>query len=160
MSDWAMFPLKVTKQAIAYMEKYPDRKFLCQTKDPLCFDFIEFPPNAILGVTIETNRRDLIHRISFAPQPEARYRVFRALKHPHKIVIIEPILKFDLYILAQWVKEINPIRVYIGHDSKRCRLEEPSMQEVLRLKEELEGYSLKVIDKGIRKAWWKSKEAR
>ena len=153
-SDWTFIPQDVGDKAIEYMKKYHDRKFLCQTKDPACFGFYKFPGNAILGITLETNIAEVAKAVSDAPSPEFRYMAFKSLAHANKIVTVEPVLNFNLVILTQWIRDIKPMRVYVGFDNHGCHLDEPSESETLMLIQELRRVGLDVREKGMRKAWW------
>jgi len=154
-SDWAFIPKEVGDEAIAYMEHYSDRRFLCQTKDSSCFYRWSFPENAILAITLETNRAELTRAISKAPIPEFRVLQFKDYPHASKIVTIEPILDFDEETLVGWMKVIKPKPViYVGYDNHGCRLEEPSKTKTGALIERLEEEGFEVRCKTIRKAWW------
>ena len=107
-----------------------DRTFLIQSKNPATFRRVKWPRNVILGVTIETNRDDLAMKVSRAPPPSKRFRDFLAVEHEPKMVTHEPIMKFDLEALLEWDVELNPALVWIGYDSKRCGLPEPTPKEV------------------------------
>jgi len=119
--------------------EYPNRTFLFQSKNPECFLQYKFPPNVILGTTIETNRPYTIY--SKAPPPEKRFRDFCLLDSPRKIVTIEPILMFDLNILATWMKIIATERIYIGYDTKNCNLIEPYTFQVKELCDQLKDFT-------------------
>ena len=153
-SDWAFIPQDIGDKAIEYMKKYPDRKFLCQTKNPSCFYFYNFPENALLAITLETNKAEVAKAVSDAPLPKFRYLAFKSHAHANKIVTVEPILRFDLVILSEWIREIKPMRVYVGYDNHGCHLDEPSEFETIMLIKELRRYGLDVREKSIRKAWW------
>ena len=145
---------------IDYANKYSDRRFLIQTKDPEFLDNYKFPENVILGITLETDRRvyftpslfKTYERISKAPIPMFRNADFRQIKHPHKYVTIEPILQFR-HSLVHWIYRINPEVVYVGYDNHDCRLPEPRLQDTERLISELEKFTT-VRRKTIRKAWY------
>ncbi|MCD6443814.1 hypothetical protein CW710_02285 [Candidatus Bathyarchaeota archaeon] len=53
-----------------------------------------FPRNSLLGATIETNRDS--SNISKALSPVERFEAMLELNHPHKFIVVEPILDFDL----------------------------------------------------------------
>jgi hypothetical protein len=74
------------------IRQLPDRTFLIQSKNPSIFNDYRFPGNVLLGTTIETNRDDLYEGISSAPLPSQRYQTMLKLKHPRKIVTVEPVL--------------------------------------------------------------------
>lgn len=120
---------------LRHCRRYPLNRYLFQDKNPARFlEFLEFmPPNHILGTTIETNR---VYGLSKAPAPEARMTAMLALPMP-KMVSIEPIMDFDLDILAGWIREIKPVFVSIGADSKGHNLPEPPSWKIEALIEEL-----------------------
>jgi len=148
---------------IEYVEKWNDRTFLIQSKNPLCFAPYSFPENVILGTTIETN---WVHfsfskyrnywNISKAPLPVYRCQAMIMLKHPRKAVTVEPILDFDLHVLLTWIVKIWPEFVYVGYDNHKCYLPEPPLQKTLHLIEELEKEGIEVRTKNIRKAWYET----
>ncbi|MEM2130263.1 MAG: DUF5131 family protein [Candidatus Bathyarchaeia archaeon] len=140
-------------QVLRVIQEKPDRLFMLQTKNPIVFQKFKFPPNVALTITLETNRDKDYRRISKAPLPSKRVRDFAAVKHERKFVTIEPILDFDVKEMVAALKQIQPERVYLGYDSKGCRLPEPSLGKVLKLEAQLKKFT-KVKRKLIRKAWW------
>lgn len=121
-------------------KKY-NNKYLFQTKNPKRFwGFApKFPKNSILGTTIETNRQELIKDISKAPTVQDRQHF---IGHPLPTMIsIEPILDFDLDIMVNWMKDIEPKFISIGADSKGHKLQEPSNQKIEALIKELRKFT-------------------
>ena len=117
---------------------WPDRTFLLQSKNPSCFSDrqLRLPDNVILGTTIETNRDKGYDKISKAPPPSQRFAEFLEVKHPRKMLTIEPIMDFDLDVMAHWIRQVNPETVWIGYDSKKTGLPEPPLsktQEIVRI---------------------------
>lgn len=159
-SDWAFIPQDAGEYAIEYIRRYSDRYFLCQTKDPSCFSRWDFPKNAILAITLETNRDT--SNISEAPIPRKRWLAFKDYQHRLKIITIEPILDFDFEPFVAWLKEIKPQpKIYLGYDNHNCHLDEPSGIKTEKLIRILEANEFKVIRKGKRwKAWWELKEVK
>jgi len=131
---------------IERIKELPNRTFFFQTKDPSCFYKYSFPDNVILGITLESNRDYLVTK---APFPWQRYNDFSKLDFKRKIVTIEPIMQFDLEIFVEWIKNIDPIRVYMGYDTKISNLTEPKLSEFLELWSELNRFT-KVKSKLIR----------
>lgn len=125
------------------VREYSERTFLFQTKDPFCLTKYDFPSNVLLGITLETNRDEGYEKISKAPKPSERFIDFLNIEWERKIITIEPILDFDLEILSEWIKRINPERVYIGYNTKRssCSLPEPSLEKTEKLIKELEKFT-------------------
>jgi hypothetical protein len=142
------------KRIVDRMRSEPDKTFLIQSKNPRTFDRVQFPDNVILGIMLETNRDDLCEGISKAPKPSQRYRDFLEVKHPVKMVTIEPVMDFDLDVMVAWMENVNPCMVWLGYDSRKSRLPEPELEKVKRLYWELGMHGFTVVLKKIRKAWW------
>ena len=133
------------------IETNPDKTFFFQTKDPQWFDKWQFPENTLIGITLESD----IHypEITKAPTPWKRAIAFYFVEHPRKVITIEPILKFQEKKLLSWIRDIRPERVYIGFDSKKNNLPEPTLKEVEKLIFEMEKLEIKIKRKLIRKGW-------
>lgn len=123
-------------QVLNYISKFPEQTFLLQTKNPERFFEFGIPQNCILGTTIESNRD---YHLTKAPNPKERYYVFFMLNNDRDIegnksyrlmVSIEPIMDFDLDVLAQWIQEIDPEFVSVGADSGKNKLHEPSVEKL------------------------------
>jgi hypothetical protein len=112
-----------------------DRKtFLIQSKDPKTFARVIWPTNVILGTTIETNRDDIYAGMApNAPLPSQRYRDFLKIKHPQKMVTIEPVMDFDLDTMIDWMGKLKPCLIWLGYDSKKNHLPEPELAKVKEL---------------------------
>jgi hypothetical protein len=48
-------------------------------------------------------------------------------------ITIEPILMFDIDKMTEWMRAVDPEIIYIGADSKRHNLPEPTEREVVDL---------------------------
>jgi hypothetical protein len=152
MGDVAFCKSEWMQQILARIRQLSDRTFLIQSKNPSVFGNYRFPTNVLLGTTIETNRDDLYEGISNAPLPSQRCKVMLKLRD-RKIVTIEPVLDFDVEIMAEWVRKIKPETCYVGYDSKRNYLPEPELAKVEALMQKLKE-TTSVRAKTIRKAWW------
>jgi len=154
MGDFAFAPKNVKKQIIDTIASNPETTFYLQSKNPmLAFydnDTIIYPDNLVLGTTIETNK---VTFVSKAPYPIFRKDGMLAIEHWRMYVTIEPIMGFDRIPLVALIEEIEPEFVYIGYDNHNNRLTEPSMEDTLKLIEQLEKIT-EVRQKSIRKAWW------
>jgi len=113
--------------------------FFFQSKEPKVFCDYNFPENVILGITLESNR--WYEEISDAPSPLERMNVFYTLKYPRKFITIEPILDFDFSIFLGWLRELNPERIYIGYDTKKNSLPEPTLYKTENLIHELKRFT-------------------
>jgi DNA repair photolyase len=130
----------------------PDKTFLLQSKNPATFSRVECARNLILGTTIETNRDDLGRAMSNAPAPSERFAALRQINHARKMVTVEPIMEFDLDVMVDWISQIQPEMVWIGYDSKKNNLPEPSHEKVEALGNELKQAGITVIYKTMREA--------
>jgi DNA repair photolyase len=145
------------KRVLDHTRKFPETDFLFMTKNPR--RYIELlgyiPENAILGATIETNDDEIVKtdKISNAPSPSQRYKAMKTLNWPRKMVSIEPILDFDLNTFSRWIKDINPLIVFVGYDNYCHKLREPTLTQTNRLLSKLSENSL-VVKKTIRSAWY------
>ena len=128
---------------------YPGNKYVFQTKNPARYSHFDFPPNSLLGTTIESNQ--VFEGISKAPPPYERYLAMKTLGarglNLRKFVTIEPILKFNPDILAKWLDEIRPEFINIGADSKGHGLPEPSEDAVRALLARLQVLKIEVRNK-------------
>lgn len=142
------------------LAKREEQLFLWQSKDPGAFRDIEFPPNVIFGTTIETNR-DTTLRFSKAPRTADRYIDLFSHGHTRKSVTIEPIMDFDEDDLLHWIKNIAPEIVWVGFDSRNCKLPEPCLSKTHRFLKAMRDQELNVIEKVIRPRWdWKEWQER
>jgi len=148
-------------RVIEHISKFPDTFFLFLTKNPARYrDFLsEFPSNAILGATIETDDDDLYlrHRISFAPLPSKRIEAMRELDWDLKFISIEPILDFTNGFVDE-LREIGPFMVYVGYDNYGNKLPEPPLKKTEELIAGLREFTL-VVKKSIRPAWHEGLES-
>ncbi|KKM67080.1 hypothetical protein LCGC14_1474660 [marine sediment metagenome] len=134
------------------IKEYPDRTFFFQTKDPEWFSQWVFPSNTILGITLETDRNTKLLEFSKAPSPLTRFYDFKDIKHHRKFITIEPILKFNLGVFLRMIQGLKPERIYIGYDSKKNNLPEPSLKKVRHLISIMKDFT-KVKEKLMREAW-------
>jgi len=132
--------------------------FLFLTKNPWrYFDFLEeFPPNALFGATIETDRSELIQQLSKAPSPLDRFYAMNSLRafDRRTFIVVEPILDFHPGSLLSWLEVISPEFVVIGYDNHRHKLPEPPLKKTQELIESLGRAGLEVLKKTLRPAWW------
>jgi hypothetical protein len=142
-----IYPDKIISQILAHCNKFPETTFLYHTKYPHRYlKFMdEFPPKSILGVTIETNR---LYYVSNAPNTSERKNTMKEITQFPKTVTIEPIMAFDLEIFIEWLKEINPVYISIGADSRelkegdgQVRILEPEGEDVGALVHESEKFT-------------------
>lgn len=94
------------------------------------------------GITLETNRDT--RSWSHAPIPEERARSFAKFISEGQycsFVSIEPIMDFDQSELLDMIEHIKPEKVYIGADSKKCNLPEPSIEKIAELDKSLRAFT-------------------
>lgn len=151
-SDIAFCPTDYLEKILARIKQEPDKTFLIQSKDPKTFNRVKFPSNVILGTTIETNMDDLYEGAAKAPLPSQRFEDFVKVRHPLKMVTIEPVFEFNLDTMLEWMKVINPCMIWLGYDSKKNNLPEPELRKVKEFHWELSKAGFVVILKTIREA--------
>ncbi len=143
-------PNLFVKRIIEHCLEWPDNTYVFQTKNPARFyDYPElFPENhlmrCILGTTIETNRN--ISDISQAPHPYERAIAMAGLGG-RRFITIEPVLDFDVDILANWIRIINPEFLNLGADSKNHHLPEPTVEKIIALVDKLKTYGIELREK-------------
>jgi len=140
-------PHEFIVRILEHCKKWLENIYVYQTKNPARYlDYLDvIPANSILGTTIETNRD--IQEISVAPSPYERYVAMKDLNNFRKFVTIEPVLDFDVDILAKWIIDVNPEFLNIGADSKGHNLTEPSYSKIFALIAELKKNNIEVREK-------------
>jgi protein gp37 len=139
-------PCDFINRILKHCGEYPENTYIFQTKNPNRFkNFLSLlPENFILGTTMETNRN--ISDISSAPPTVDRYNAIKTIDC-NKFITIEPILKFDVDVLVEWISNIKPNFVNIGADSKGSALQEPAPQEIKGLISELARLNIEIKEK-------------
>jgi DNA repair photolyase len=115
-----------------------DNEYVFQTKNPQnLWHYLDWmPAKRMIGTTIETNRADILEKISKAPHPMERANGLGQIDGK-KFLTIEPIIDFDVWELTELIKVAKPDFVNIGADSKRHNLPEPSGEKIMALVESL-----------------------
>lgn len=134
-------PACMIQQVLDYIEVSP-ATFLLLTKNPKRYFDFRIPLNCVCGATIETDLGDLGDRFLF----------MRELKHPRKMVSVEPILRFSPLFLHRLIA-IGPEFVAVGYDNYDNKLDEPSRLLTEMLISNLEAWKIKVYRKTIREKW-------
>ena len=140
-------------EAVAQHKSKKEKTFYFQSKRPAYFEqFLSlFPQNVILLTTLETNRDAGYEAVSKAPPPSERYRQFKKLEYPRKVVTIEPVMDFDEDVFPQWIVDLKPEYVWLGLNSKdKPKLPEPSPQKLRKLVEVLVGAGITIRPKELR----------
>ena len=128
------------KRVLLHCRKF-NNNYLFQSKNPRRFqEFMDyFPPEIILGTTIESNR---FYGYSKAPPPYDRKECMAKL-NTNKMVSLEPIMDFDLESIVDMIKEIQPEYVSIGANTNdKVKLPEPSWDKVQELIKELKKFTI------------------
>ena len=132
------------RRVLEYLQQHDNGKhlFFFLTKNPARYkDYIsQLPRYSFLGATIETNKDQLYveARISNAPLPSQRYKALRDANWHWKNVTIEPIIDFDPLIMIDWIKQINPVLVFIDYNTLNQDLPEPPPEKTKQLIQILE----------------------
>lgn len=165
-SDISFCPPAFTRKIIDAIKQHKpqmEKTYYFQSKRPEYFEqFLPlFPENVILLTTLETNRNAGYKAISKAPPPSVRYQQFKKLKHPRKVVTVEPVLDFDEDVFPQWIADLEPEYVWLGFNSRpeSVQLPEPSTKKLKKLVKvlvnagiEIRGKELWDVDIGIPKS--------
>jgi DNA repair photolyase len=143
-------PSSFIKRIIEHCLEWPDNTYVFQTKNPSRYFDVgllqNFPQEKIiLGTTIETNRN---YPVIFnqAPPPYERAIAMAGLG-TRKFVTIEPVLDFDVDILANWIRIISPEFLNLGADSKNHNLPEPTVEKIMALVDKLKTYGIELREK-------------
>lgn len=139
---------------LEHTRNFYKNKYLFQSKNPARFkQFIPlFPPDTVLGTTIETNRNDMLSKISKAPLVLTRAVIMSHLPVQFKrMVTIEPIMDFDVSELVDLIGKIKPAWVNIGADSKGHNLPEPSKEKIEQLIYELDTFTAVKIKSNLKR---------
>ena len=120
-------------------------EYYFQTKNPMrLLDFsVLFPKQSIFGTTIETNRQELLDKISKAPPVKDRI-IGIMQKDGKKFLTIEPIMDLDVDEFVEIIFTINPDFVNIGADSKGHHLMEPNAEKIEALIKGIEAEGIEV----------------
>lgn len=148
-------PAEWILKVLKHVKSFPDATFFFLTKNPSrYFEFLnEIPDNVELGATIETNEDRGYSVFSKAPSPGTRLKAMAELKWSNKVIVVEPILDFNLNGFVEALKQVRPSKVYIGYDNYSHRLPEPPLRKVKSLVDRLKTFTV-VHAKALRQAWY------
>jgi len=126
-------PESAIRDVLAWCREFPN-SYVFQSKNPERFRYFLdlMPERSTLGTTIETNRQDVLDRLSKAPPVFWRAAGLARVRSP-KFLTVEPIMDFDTGPLVDLIAAAAPGFVNIGADSKRHGLPEPSRSKVMHL---------------------------
>ena len=141
-------PQEFINRIVMHCMKFPGNTYVFQTKNPTRYSTMDtlFPEKSILGTTIETNRD--MSKISKAPPAWERALAMKQLdKSIRKFITIEPVMAFDVDVLAGWIADIRPEFLNLGADSKGNNLPEPSVYKIYAFIEKLHEYGIELREK-------------
>lgn len=143
-------PDEVIREILAHCNKYPKNTYLFLTKNPDRYRWFKdlFPPNTILGVTIETDLYRITDDVSDAPRPICRLLSISEMKTAgFRIMIsVEPIMLFT-ETLSRWITGLSPEFIAVGADSGGNDLKEPSADIIEELIRQVEKKGIHVFRK-------------
>jgi len=124
----------------------PKDQWFYETKNPRRYlEFLKFfPENTMLSTTIETNRVYNTKIRGRTPTPDQRLDSMLDVKEHADFplhIAVEPILDFDLPVMVEWMRLIEPVKVAIGYDSLGNHLPSPPVEKTEKLIKELEGFT-------------------
>lgn len=137
-------PSEFIERILDHCRQYPKNTYVFQTKNPLRYMEFAFDFEAIFGTTIETNR--VVNGLSKAPTPFQRCYAMKMISRK-KFVTIEPVLEFDVDILAQMIADIKPEFLNLGADSKNHGLPEPTVEKIMQLVAKLKENGIELREK-------------
>jgi len=129
------------KQILGVCNANADTQFIFQTKRVEgYFNYLDIiPDGSWLGTTIETDDVVMYNelKISKAPNTPNRIHNLVRLKEKHRkqyrfFVTIEPIMQFSPRLLF-WMNELEPDLIFIGANTSKVKLNEPSDTSVINL---------------------------
>jgi protein gp37 len=122
-------------------------QYILLTKNPQRYLEFKIPDNCIVGATIEC---DMAFKVNGeAPTPYSRLDAMKHLKHPRKMVSIEPIMNYTETFLYKLLA-IKPEFVAVGYDNYNNNLPEPHLAKTMGLIMCLEQEGIKVYRKTLR----------
>lgn len=150
-TDFCFKIIEAIKEHNPRMEK----EFYWQSKKPDTFDRFKdkLPDNCILLTTLETNRDKEYRDISKAPLPSERFKQFKELDYPRKVVTVEPVMDFDLNEFSSWLGSLDLEYLWFGFDSHPQKVEypEPTEEKAQRMVSILKNrYGTEVRGKSLR----------
>ena len=156
---WAEeIPVEWIHDTLFHFRKYKENCYLFQSKNPeRIYHLREFlPPDAVVGTTIETNRS--YPEMGRAPDVMDRARaMFQLSVLKYKTIItIEPIMDFDVFMLAGMIVGAEPSWVNIGaNTNNKVKLPEPSPGKVKDLILEFKGFTEVKVKPNLRRLKWR-----
>ena len=119
---------------IVYWVRYNSYKtFLIHSNNPFLLNRLSFPKNVILGTSLETHNSVMGESTAEVPTPYQRYKDFLEVKHPIKMVTIEPTKDIVTDTIIAWIENINPCMIWLGYDSIEDNISKSEIEKVKAL---------------------------
>jgi len=128
-------PYLFINKIFAHCLKYSENTYMIQTKNVRNLSewyhntYLKLSNNFIFGTTIENNYFD---KYTGGNIQYHRAQYLSEIDHK-RFITIEPIMKFNLAKMVEICKIAQPFKVYIGADSGKNNLPEPSSKEIIQL---------------------------
>lgn len=159
MSDISVLRLDDADVIVSAVTDHPETRYLFLSKNPAWYIYllnrgVEFPENAILGATVETNRDT--GAVSKAPAPIKRLEALLSVKAEgyETFVSVEPVMEFDRDKFLPMLALLHPsFGVAVGYDNYGNRLPEPKLEKTRELVSSLRTRGITVYEKTLRPAW-------
>lgn len=122
-------------------------------------NLLDLKHQVIIGTTIQTNRQDIIDKISNAPSIESRFTTMLKIGgYGFRLRLsLEPLFAFDYIQLRDMVLKIEPELVEVGLDNyahrHKIKIPQPDYPSYTYLKQDLEDAGIKVNEKANIKRW-------
>ena len=131
------------KAVLRHLRRYPDIQYLIQTKNPeRLLGVREFmPSNFVVGTTIESDQATTKWNITCEQRVRAMVEWSLSWRC-HTMISVEPIMRFNLDTMIDWLYNIKPDYVSVGANSRKdIQLPEPSADEIMALVAGLEKFT-------------------
>ena len=138
--------------------EFPDNEYMFLTKNPRRYKQLRGhlgALNCVLGATVETDDAYVAYEF-YDNAPSVEHRMFymwelrgrEEIPGVRRMISIEPVMKFTSDF-AERLEAVAPDHVYIGVDSGKNGLPEPTADELAGLIEDLRGFTDVRLKKGI-----------
>lgn len=136
-------------RVLKYCNKFPDNRYLFQSKNPKRFiELLEyFPANVMFCTTLESNAYHECMGNSPFPYERSLCMKYLSRKGFDTMITVEPVLDFALREFVSMIKSTEPSWIAIGADSKDNNLREPSEDKLHLLIQRLTKEGIKVYSK-------------
>jgi len=147
------------QRVLAHCRKYADNEYMFLTKNPRrYYPFLkaggEFPPLSILGSTVESDLQSVVEPCNsfLTPTVGDRGDSMSAIKESYStmktMLSVEPVMKFSKDF-GKWLQKRKADVIYVGVDSGKNGLPEPSPDELQGLIDDLRTFTDVRLKEGI-----------